>query len=324
MPATNPWPWAWLKRKSVNWALRSTIKPLWRRKDLGAEQLQRMLAHANAWLPVPGGACGRAQAINQHLQAEWFEPEPPTRRVLLYLHGGAWIVHMPRLYRSAARRLSRVLQARVLLPDYRLAPEHRFPAGSDDALAAYEFLLASGVPAHDIVLGGDSAGGNLALVTLLRARDRGLPLPSCAFVFSPVTDLTLSSDSVHRLAARDVMFSPSAASLINHAYIDNAGLVEHPWVSPLKGELHGLPPLLLQASDSEMLADDSLRFAERVRAAGGQAEVSLWHDLPHVFQLLAFLQESHRALRQVAQFVHRSTATHQPQGDHHEKTDTAD
>ncbi|MDM0043896.1 alpha/beta hydrolase [Variovorax dokdonensis] len=301
------WPWAWLKRKSINWALRATVKPLWRRQNLSAEELQRLLAQAESWLPVPGGAPGLRKRIDHHFEAEWFEPKTPTTRVLLYLHGGAWIIHVPRLYRNASRRLARLLQARVLLPDYRLAPEHRFPAASDDALASYEHLLSMGVRPQDIVIGGDSAGGNLALVTLLRARDRGLPMPACAFVFSPVTDLTLSGPSVLRNGGTDVMFSAAAAPLLSHAYLGESGQADHPWVSPLKGELHGLPPILLQASDSEMLTDDSLRFAQHVRAAGGKAEASLWPDLPHVFQLIGALSESHLALQEVADFVRRST-----------------
>jgi len=297
--------WAWLKRKSFNWVLRATVKPLWSRRDLTPFELQRLLDQACTWLPIAGRAPGRPERVNAHLLAEWFEPAQPTQRVLLYLHGGAWITHAPALYRSLARRLAQTLQARVLMPDYRLAPAYRFPAGSDDALGAYKHLLDSGIPPEQIVIGGDSAGGNLALVTLIRARDAGLPLPACGFMFSPVTDLTLGSASSHRNQLSDVMFSLPAGALVGAAYLDDMSQVRHPWVSPLFAQVHGLPPLLLQASDSEMLADDARNFAERVRAAGGQAEYSSWHDLPHVFQMAGFLSEAAAALQEVRRFVQR-------------------
>jgi len=297
--------WAWLKRKSFNWVLRATVKPLWSRRDLTPHELQRLLDQACNWLPIAGRAPGRPERVNAHLLAEWFELARVAPRVLLYLHGGAWITHAPALYRSLARRLAQTLQARVLMPEYRLAPAWRFPAGSDDALAAYKHLLDSGVPPGQIVIGGDSAGGNLALVTLIRARDEGLPLPACGFVFSPVTDLTFSSASSHRNQLSDVMFTLPAGTFVGTAYLDDMGQLQHPWVSPLYADLHGLPPLLLQASDSEMLADDARRFAECVRAAGGRAEFSSWHDLPHVFQMAGFLTEAAAALQEVHRFVHR-------------------
>jgi len=298
----------WIKRKIFNALLRWQVKSLWQRKDLSVELVRKRLAMFGALLPAATSAPGRPDRVSPDCDGEWIEPAGRTpQRVLLYLHGGAWITRAPKMYRAFARRLAEQLDARVFMPDYRLAPEHRFPAGSDDALAAYRHVLAQGVSPDQLVIAGDSAGGNLTLVTLQRARDEGLPLPACGFVLSPVTDLGFSGASAHGNAESDVMFSGDATVFVLGQYLNDPSEVDHPHASPLKGGFHGLPPLLLQASEAELLRDDSSRFAEGVRAAGGHAEFSAWPDLPHVFQIAHFLDESHSAMAQIAAFVNNTS-----------------
>jgi acetyl esterase/lipase len=241
------------------------------------------------------------------VRAEWLEaPSVQPERVLLYIHGGGFSFRLPNLYARFTARLARTLGARVLLVDYRLAPEHPFPAGVDDCLATYRWLLTQGVSPHDIVIAGDSAGANLALVTLLGAKAQGLPLPACAFVISPPVDLTLSSPSFADNARRDAIFRLDTVELLRERYIPDERLRD-PLASPLFGDLVGLPPLLLQAGTHEMLRDDTVRFATRATSAGVACEVELWNGMQHCFQLLSFLPESERAIEAIARFVLRHT-----------------
>ncbi|MEJ8847519.1 alpha/beta hydrolase [Variovorax rhizosphaerae] len=309
-PDTGNSVWGWMKRKSFNWMLRKQARPMWLRPNLTAADMQHFVDQLGARLPARDAMPGRPEYIPQHCEGEWFEPVGiAPKRVLLYLHGGAWITRAPRVYRGFARRLAQQLEARVFLPDYRLAPEFRFPVGSDDCLAAYKHVLAQGVSPSQFLIGGDSAGGNLTLVTLLRARDEGLPLPACAFTFSAATDLAFTGDSVRMNALKDVMFMPQAAAFVQSQYLNDPAEVNNPWASPLYGDLKGLPPLLMQVSDTELLLDDSRRFVDKVRAAGGRAELSIWPDLPHVFQVARFLNESQAGLNQVEAFVRHITTS---------------
>jgi acetyl esterase/lipase len=235
--------------------------------------------------------------------SEWLSPPAADeQRILLYLHGGGFISHMPAAYRVFARRLGIALGARVLLPDYRLAPEHHFPAGADDCLAAYRWLLEQGFSANRIVIGGDSAGGNLALVTAIRIRDEGLPSPACVVMMSPATDFTGASASLIYNRELDPFLVPELQPFLLAAYapgIDSA----HPWISPLYDSLERLPPLLFHAGSIELIADDSIRAAEKTRRAGGTVELKVWPDLPHVFQMMHGLPEARAAIGEIARFV---------------------
>jgi acetyl esterase/lipase len=190
----------------------------------------------------------------------------------------------------------------VLLVDYRLAPEHPFPAGVDDCLAAYRWLLGQGVAAHNIVIAGDSAGANLTLATLLGAKAASVPPPACAFVISPPVDLTLGSPSFVANEHSDAVFRLATLVLLRGRYVAAERLLD-PLVSPLFGDLAGMPPLLLQAGTREMLRDDAVRFADRARSAGVQVDLELWHGMQHCFQLLEFLPESGRAIEAITRFV---------------------
>ena len=228
------------------------------------------------------------------------------QRVLIYFHGGGYAVGAPSLYTSMASRLAALTGARVLLPDYRLAPEHPFPAAIDDALAVYRAVLASGVPAAHIAFGGDSAGGGLSLACALAARDAGIPQPAAILTYSPWTDLTVSGDSFLGNAATELVLSPREAERFVRSYLGD-GDRRNPLASPLFADLRGLPPLLIQAAASEILVDDSRRLADNARQAGVDTELQIWNGVWHVWQAMPVLvPEADAALASAAAFLRRA------------------
>jgi len=235
--------------------------------------------------------------------AEWITaPESRPERVLFYLHGGAFCLRFPNTHAALTGRWCRRLAARALLVDYRLAPEHRYPAAVDDCVAAYRWLLTQTAPEH-IVIAGDSAGGNLALATLHRLKADALPLPRCAVLLSPVVDFTMSSPSLLTNAARDPMFTLEKLTALRQVYAAPEQFLE-PALSPLFGDFAGFPPLLFQAGEIELLRDESIRAAARAHAAGVTVEVDIWRDMAHVFQALP-LPQAAIAEDRIAEFIER-------------------
>ena len=234
---------------------------------------------------------------------EWTRGSHPSRGVILYCHGGGYVVGSPRAYRGLAARLATLTRCDVAVIDYPLAPEHPYPAAPEDAIRAYRELLSRGIDASSIVIAGDSAGGNLALVTLLRARDCRLPLPSAAVLLSPWTDLTGSGDSTRTNAKLDPMLPAQRLDEAARMYAPDAAL-DDPDVSPLFGDFAGLPPLSIHVGTTEILLDDSRRLAHRARQHGVQVALRTWHRMPHVFPMFAdFLPEARRALDEIGEFV---------------------
>ena len=229
----------------------------------------------------------------------WLETgEADEGRVVLYLHGGAFVAESPIAHCSLLARLCRQVGGRGFYVAYRLAPEHPYPAAPDDCLDGYRYLLAQGVPASRIVIAGDSAGGGLTLVTAMRIRDLGLPAPAGLIMLSPLLDLTFSGGSVRRNDGLDPLFPASVANALAPVYVPS-GHVTDPYVSPLFGNLRGLPPALVLVGSSEILLDDSSRFAARA----DDAELQVWHDMPHIFPVVDRLDESARAVAEMARFV---------------------
>jgi len=225
---------------------------------------------------------------------------------VVHLHGGGYIVGTPATSRSWAAPLAVATGATVVLPDYRLAPEHPFPAALDDAAAVWKELAATVEPNH-IVLSGDSAGAGLALALAARLRDEGSPLPAGLLLISPWLDLTANRRADHDLARRDPMLSPGWLERAADAYSGGTPLAD-PGISPLLGAVAGLPPMLVQAGADDVLVPDSLRLARLVGEVGGDVTLSiadsLWHDFPMQAGMLA---AADRAVRQAAAFVARVT-----------------
>lgn len=230
-----------------------------------------------------------------------------AERIVLHLHGGAYVMGSPRTHRGLAAAVSRTAYAQVLMPRYRLAPEHVHPAAVEDALAAYRWLVEDrGFPAERIAVSGDSAGGGLSLAMLYAARDAGLPLPACYVGLSPWTDLAATGGSLRELDGVDPWLSADLVLPAARAYAGSYDL-EDPAVSPLYGDLAGLPPMLVHVGSDEILLDDAVRLVERARAAGVDASVGVFPGLWHVFQAFP-LPESRTSLRELGAFVRRHTS----------------
>ena len=237
--------------------------------------------------------------------ALWVDVKRARRdRVVLYLHGGAFIAETPRFHGALLARICRETRVRGLMLSYRLAPEHPYPAALDDSVAAYRWLLGQGIDAKRIIVAGDSAGGNLTLALLLRARDEGLPLPAGAVALSPVADFTFSGDSVQRNDGVDDMFSADLMPGLVPVYLPQADLRTHPHVSPLFGDYTGMPPLLLIVGSTELLLDDSVRVAQRCPGA----QLLVWDGMPHVFPGFDFLPEAREATLRIGRFMRECLA----------------
>lgn len=226
-----------------------------------------------------------------------------ARRTILYLHGGGYYFGSSVSYRSITFPLAEAARARVVTVDYRRAPEHPFPAALVDAVAAVRSLYASGVSADDLTICGDSAGGGLALSVLARLRDAGEPLPACAVLFSPWTDLAATGESLRRNGRCDPLFHSDCIAADAHHYLAGQD-PRNPAISPLYADMGGLPPLLIQVSRTEVLLDDSLRLVRKARASGVKARCHVWTDLPHVWHLQhGLLPEAAAAIAQAARFM---------------------
>ena len=235
---------------------------------------------------------------------EWIAaPETLPERVILYLHGGSFAFRFPNAHASLAARLCRRLQARALIPDYRLAPEHPYPAAPDDCHAAYRGLLAEGVDPKNIVLAGDSAGGNLVLVTLCRVRAAGEPLPACGVMLSPALDCTMQSPSMTTFDGQDPMIRRASLLVLRRHYVPSRFPFTNPDISPMFADFRGLPPLLFQVGSTELLRDEAMRAANKAHAADVDVELELWPGAAHVFQLAEFLPEARLAVEHIARFV---------------------
>jgi acetyl esterase/lipase len=248
------------------------------------------------------------QAEVGDLPAEWVlaEGADPDQR-LLYLHGGGYVSGSAAFYLTLAARLSAAAQCAVLLPDYRLAPEHRFPAGLEDCLHAYEWLRTSGptgpARAEAVFVAGDSAGGGLALAILLALRDRQRPLPAAGVMLSPFADLTLAGESIRSEAEHDPIMDPGALPEFVSLYADESDY-RNPLASPVFGDYTGLPPLLIQVGEHEIIRDDSLRTAARARSAGVHVTLEVWAGMFHVFQSHEpLLPEGRQAIENIASFM---------------------
>jgi epsilon-lactone hydrolase len=238
------------------------------------------------------------------VNAEWIAaPGAPADRVILYLHGGGYVIGSINTHRAMISRIARASNARALAIDYRLAPEHPFPAAVEDAIAAYKWLLAQGYKPGRIVIAGDSAGGGLTIAALLAIRDAGLPMPACAVPISPWTDLEGTGESVRTRAARDVMVTQENLAHSAKQYYGTHD-PKDPLVSPVHANFRGLPPMLIHVGDAEILLDDATRVAKSAKLAGVDVELEVWDDMPHVWHVFAkILPEGQQAIDKIGKFV---------------------
>lgn len=229
-------------------------------------------------------------------------------KVVLYVHGGGYVMGSAGSHRDVTGRLSKAAGARVLSLNYRLAPEHPFPAPVDDAVAAYRWLLAQGISPGNIAVAGDSAGGGLAIATLLALRDAGEPLPAAGVGISPWVDMEGTGESMTTRAAVDPVVQKEGLLGMAKLYLGDAD-PKNPLAAPLHADLAGLPPLLLQVGDAETLLDDSTRLAEKARAAGVDVTLKVWDEMPHVWHLFApILPEGRQAIDEIGSFFQARTA----------------
>jgi epsilon-lactone hydrolase len=267
-------------------------------------------------LPMPKGMSSTATTLGG---VPGLRLEPKGHKAdghLLFLHGGGYCIGSATTHKAFAARLAKGAGMSATALDYRLAPEHPFPAGLDDCIAAYEALVDE-FPAASIAIAGDSAGGGAVLATLLRIRDRGFSMPSAAVMFSPWIDLTGTSDSMRERVSRDPMLAPRHLELFGDTYLNGTAAngtttatKDHIEVSPLFAELHDLAPMLVMVGTDEVLYDDSTRLVDRVTAAGGQATLDVADGMWHVYAALApLLPEGSAAITRASRFIIRhSTA----------------
>ncbi len=308
----------------ASWAVRAQFKGLPMRP-------RRMTTVEDVRARMDGGPRAKVRGVRVEpgavggVAGEWIAPAGDSgdvvgdRRgpVLLYLHGGGYMACSAATHRPVTAALERRLgaadaRARTFAPDYRLAPEHPYPAALDDALAVVRGLYASGVSPVRLVLAGDSAGGGLALSTLVALRDAGDPLPAAAALFSPWTDLAVTGASVDENDRRCAMFTASGLRRGPAAYLGEAD-PRTPTASPLYADFTGLPPLLMHASRAEVLRDDAVRTAERARAAGVDVDLALYDRVPHVWQFWdGVVPEATASLDAAAAFLLRHAGRRPP------------
>ena len=275
------------------------IKP-----DATLEQMRAgMDAMGNATAPLAGVTTTQVDADG--VEAYWVSAnEQLNAPVVLYFHGGGYVMGSALSHRALVERLAVAIGGRVLAVNYRLAPEHPFPAATDDALTSYRWLLKEGIEADNIALAGDSAGGGLCIAALVAIRDAaGVPSPACATSISPWVDMEGLGESMLTKAAEDPMVQKAALAMIAPLYLNGAD-PRTPLAAPLYADLSGLPPVLIQVGSAETLLDDAKRLAAAIEQAGGQVNLEVWDEMIHVWHLFApMLDKGQQAIDEMAKFM---------------------
>jgi monoterpene epsilon-lactone hydrolase len=287
------------QRETLDAILRQSAFPV----GSDVSEQRRLLHELLSAQPLPADVTVTAAALGGVRTAEITVDGVEPRHVVLYFHGGVYVMGDAFLAADLASQVGRRTQARVVSVDYRLAPEHPYPAAVDDALAAYEALLQGGSAPEDIVFAGESAGGGLAIATLVNVRDRGLPLPAAALAMSPYADLTLAGTTLETKRKADPLLSREAlqARIADYTAGQDAAL---PLISPIFADLTGLPPLIIQAGTHEVLLDDALRLAGRAATADVAVTLDITPGVPHVFQAYyQILDEAAAALDRAGLFL---------------------
>ena len=287
------------QRETVDAILRQAAFPV----DSGVAQQRELLRAAVSAQPLPADVTVTAATLDGVPTAEITVDGIEPRHTVLYFHGGVYVLGDAFLAAELASQVGRRTRAKVISVDYRLAPEHPYPAAVDDALAAYEALLDDGVAPSDIVFAGESAGGGLAIATLVNARDHGLPLPAAAYVMSPYVDLTLAGTTMDTRSPVDPLLSRELLEprVVDYTQGQDAGLA---LISPVFADLSGLPPLIIQADSHEVLLDDAVRLARQAAVADVEVTLDITPQVPHVFQAYSvMLDEAGAALDRAAHLL---------------------
>ena len=294
-------------RSSVSTEQRENLEAILRQSafpaDIDLNEQRRQLRELLSAQPLPADVTVTAAVLGGVPTAEITVDRVEPRHVVLYFHGGVYVMGDAFLAADLASQVGRRTRAKVISVDYRLAPEHPYPAAVDDALAAYEALLHNGTAPSDIAFAGESAGGGLAIATLVNARDHGLPLPAAAFVMSPYADLTLAGTTMETKREADPLMSPQAlqARVTDYAAGQDAAVG---LISPIFAELSGLPPLIIQAGTHEVLLDDAIRLARQAATADVEVTLDITPRVPHVFQAYyPILDEAAAALDRAGQLL---------------------
>ncbi|VFM96920.1 MAG: Acetyl esterase/lipase [Candidatus Kentron sp. G] len=297
------------RARLLNLMLRSIFKPraqqLFRTNPPITEELRHQLMETVLVVPKTPSDVSIETLSGGEINGEWVSTTNSLpNRAILFFHGGGYVMGASERHRDFNWRLAKVSRAKVFSVDYRLAPEHPFPAALQDALAAWQWLLEQGFNPENIIISGDSAGGGLSLATMLSLRDAGSPLPAAAALFSPWTDLSISGESADFNSRYDPFTIPRIISLMAAAYTSNDTDLRHPLVSPLFGDLTGMPPLCLHVGSTEVLLSDSTRLAEKAEAANVNVMLKVWHAMPHIFHLCACcLPEGRKVIEEVGAFA---------------------
>ena len=238
------------------------------------------------------------------IQAEWLIPVNASHeKVILYLHGGGYVTGSIEDHRMMCGLLANSTEAKVLSPEYRLAPEHPFPAALDDSLKVYQWLLDQGYLSKNIIVAGDSAGGGLSVATVLALKERSGSLPAAVVCLSPWVDLTLKGQSHTTKAKAEAMLQTDVLREWALCYADESNLI-NPLVSPIYGDFHGFPPLLIQVGSEEILLDDSIMLTEKARADGVDVTLKVWDGMWHVWQALGdLIPENKKTFEEIGEFV---------------------
>ena len=291
--------------------LQQIIQMLKAQPIAGHPTVQDMRANFEQMTNVfPVAADVKCEPVNAGgVKSEWVTtPGADAGRAVLYLHGGGYVIGSINTHRDLASRISRATKARVLLIDYRLAPEHPFPAAVEDSVASYRWMLAQGLKPSRIAVAGDSAGGGLTVATLVAIRDAKLAVPAAGVCLSPWIDLEGVGDSMKTKASVDPMVQKEALLEMAKHYLKGQD-ARSPLAAPLYADLAGLPPLLVQVGTAETLLDDSTRLAERARKAGVKVTLEPWENMIHVFQVFApMLDEAQQAIDKIGEFVRANAA----------------
>ena len=287
------------QRETLDAILRQSAFPV----DSDVNEQRRLLRELLSVQPLPADVTVTATTLSGVPAAEITVDGIEPRHVVLYFHGGVYVMGDAFLAADLASQVGRRMRAKVMSVDYRLAPEHPYPAAVDDALAAYEALLQSGTAPSDIAFAGESAGGGLAVATMVNARDHGLPLPAAAFVMSPYADLTLAGTTMETRREVDPLMSLERlqARVADYTSGEDAALG---LISPIFADLSGLPPLIIQAGSHEVLLDDAVRLAQQAATADVVVTLDITPQVPHVFQAYyAILDEGAAALDRAGQLL---------------------